>query len=258
MVLPVGDRSPTRRAPVVTVVLIAVNVGVFLLFSLQLSGCELSRFVFQWAAIPRELLSLSPLDPAALPPRLAECVAPALADKSVLTSIVSSMFLHGSLFHLLFNMLFLWVFGNNVEDRLGHGTYLVYYLAGGIVAAYAFAILNPSQLTPLLGASGAIAAVLGGYLVMFPRAQVHTYVPFPLYLLAVIIPGARITGWFLIFAIVTLPAWLVLGFWFVSQVTSANEAAAAGIAFEAHIAGFVAGLVFTLLLGGTQPRRRTA
>lgn len=257
LVLPVGDHNPTRRTAVVTSVLIAANVAVFVLFNLQLGNdpCALQRFFYSWAAIPRELLTLDDL-PAQLvsPPGLRSCVAPVLDDTAPIVTAVTSMFLHGSLFHLLFNMLFLWVFGNNVEDRLGHVRYAVYYLVGGIVAAYAFAVMNAEGVIPLLGASGAVAAVLGGYFIMYPRAKVNTYVPFPLYLLAALVPGARVRGWFLIFAFVALPAWLVLGFWFLTEWLAIEEAAQSGVANEAHIAGFVAGVLMTFLLRANRPR----
>ncbi|HEX2029390.1 MAG TPA: rhomboid family intramembrane serine protease [Nitriliruptorales bacterium] len=260
MVLPVGDRNPTRRRPYVTVTLIAANVAVFMAYNLQLPEPQLTCFIYRWAAVPAELFDLHPISPTQAPVQPA-CLPAALAAKSVLLSTVTSMFLHGSLGHLLFNMLFLWIFGNNVEDDLGHGTYLLYYLVGGLVAVYAFALINTDTTVPLLGASGAIAAVLGGYLVLHPRARIHTYVPFPLYLLVGLLPRARISGWFLIFAIVDLPAWLVLSFWFVTQLTALAEATAGGegVAYEAHIAGFVAGVVATLLLratGSTAPPRR--
>ncbi len=258
MILPIGDENPTRRFPVVTVTLIAINVIVYFAFESPLEGGELTCFIYRWAAVPRELLSFDTLPPGSVPD--ARCPMTLFTEKNVLVSAVTSMFLHGGLLHLLFNMLFLWIFGNNVEDRLGHVGYLLYYLAGGIVSVYAFALVNPSLTTPLLGASGAIAAVLGGYFLMFPRARVHTYVPFPLYLFTFLVPGAAIRGFFFFFAVVDLPSWLVLGFWFLTQITGVNEAARTGVAYEAHIAGFVAGVLFTLLLGprGRQPPMRQA
>jgi membrane associated rhomboid family serine protease len=258
MVLPLGDLNPTRRLPVVTVLLIVANVGVFVGLMLPLSGCELIQFIYQWAAVPRELLTMEPVDPGAIPDRVyAECIAPVTEVKSVPLSVVTSMFLHGGILHLGLNMLFLWIFGNNVEDRLGHITYLLYYLAGGVVAAYAFSLIHTDSVIPMLGASGAIAAVLGGYLILYPRAIVHTFVPFPLYLLFFLIPRARTTAFLFFFAIQDVPAWAVLMVWFVLQVTGTEEATGAGIAYEAHIAGFLAGMLFTLILGGrpSSPRR---
>ncbi|MDP8961909.1 MAG: rhomboid family intramembrane serine protease [Actinomycetota bacterium] len=258
MILPIGDENPARRLPVVTVTFIVINVIVFFAFEAPLEGGELACFIYRWAAVPRELLTFDTLPPGSVPD--ASCPITLFTEKNVLVSAVTSMFLHGGLLHLLFNMLFLWIFGNNVEDRLGHIGYLLYYLAGGIVSVYTFALVNPSLTTPLLGASGAIAAVLGGYFLMFPRARVHTYVPFPLYLFAFLVPGAVLRSFFFFFAVVDLPSWLVLGFWFLSQMTSVNEAANTGVAYEAHIAGFVAGVLFTLLLRprGRQPPMRQA
>jgi membrane associated rhomboid family serine protease len=255
MVLPYGDRNPARKAPYVTVTLLAANIAVFFLFNAQLTGCEMIQFIYRYAAIPQELLAFEPLDPGALPDdEIARCVAPVLEDKSVLLSAFTAMFLHGGLLHLGFNMLFLWVFGNNVEDRLGHARYLLYYLAGGLAATGVFVALNPGGVTPMLGASGAIAAVLGGYLVLYPRAIVHAYVPFPLYIVGWLVPRARTTLFLFIFALQDLPAWVVLGIWFGAQLLGANEEAGAGVAYSAHVGGFVAGIVFTLLLGG-RPRR---
>lgn len=248
MVLPVGDVNPTRRTPVVTVAFILANVVVFLFLQPSSGGCAEVAFLYRWAAVPSELLSLQPLGAPELRQVIGPCAA-AVGTKSVLLSPLTAMFLHANLGHLFGNMLFLWVFGNNVEDRLGRARFVLFYAAGGIAATYAFAFLHAGELQPLLGASGAIAAILGAYLVMFPRARVHTYVPFPLYLLAAVIPGARLTGWFFIFAIVTLPAFLVLGLWFVLQLlSSASPVAGAGVAFEAHVAGFLAGVALTLFL----------
>ena len=142
MVLPIGDANPTRRFPFVTLALIAGNVLVFFAFNLQLDGCAYARFVYRWAAIPRELLTFDPLPLGTVSGGPGCDLDPAFAGKSVLLSTLSSMFLHGGWAHLGFNMLFLWVFGNNVEDRLGHVRYLLYYVAGGAVSAYAFALLH--------------------------------------------------------------------------------------------------------------------
>lgn len=253
MVLPVGDANPTRRTAYVTVGLILANAGVF--FLLQPGrGCAELAFLYRWAAIPAELLSLEQLSPEVVNQVVPACSV-VVGDKSVLASAVTATFLHANLGHLAGNMLFLWVFGNNIEDRLGHLRYLLFYGAGGLLASYAFAFLNPDGIQPLLGASGAVAAILGAYLITYPRAGVHTYVPFPLYLLVAVVPGARITGWFFFFAIVTLPAFLVLGLWFLLQVLSSGAPTGGGVAFEAHVAGFVAGILMMLLLdpGASRP-----
>ncbi len=254
--LPIRDINPTRRTPVVTVTLVAVNVAVFVLFNLQMGPAELQCFQFQWGAIPFDLMSTSPIPTGAV--QGPACLNEAVAARTELATVVTSMFLHGGLFHLGFNMLFLWIFGNNVEDRLGHLVFLLFYLLGGVVSVYGFAVLNAEVIAPLIGASGAVAAVLGAYALMYPRARIHTYVPFPLYLLAGIVPGARIAGWFLIFAIVILPAWIVLGFWFVTEWLAVQETATTGVANEAHVVGFAVGLLVALVLGGRdgEPHRR--
>ena len=247
--LPIRDINPTHRTPIVTGLLIAANVAVFVLFNLQLGQTALQCFQLQWGAIPFELMGSAPIPTGAI--RGPACVTEALSERQELLTVFTSMFLHGGLFHLAFNMLFLWIFGNNVEDRLGHVRFLVFYLVGGVASVYGFALMNSEVIAPLIGASGAVATVLGGYLLMYPQARIHTYVPFPLYLLAGIIPGARITGWFLFFAIVIMPAWLVLGFWFVTEWFAVQEAARTGIANEAHVAGFLAGMLLAVVLGAT-------
>ena len=255
MVLPVGDLNPTHRRAFVTVLLVLANVAVFLL-QVQRSTCGQEAFILEWAAVPRELLTFRQLTDAQLASVLSPaCDASAVPDKNVLLSAFTAMFLHGNLAHLGGNLLFLWVFGNNVEDRLGHLRFLLFYVTGGLAATAAFAVLNAGSIVPLLGASGAVAAILGAYLVLFPRAYVHTYVPFPLYLVAWIVPGARITAWFLIFAIVTLPAWLVLGSWFGLQVLATRSGVGDGVAYSAHVAGFVAGILLLVVLDRRHQRR---
>lgn len=254
MVLPIGDINPTRRRTFVLWTLLAINVGVFGYQALVLEGCDQLLFVYRWAAIPQELLSGAPLSGADLEALIGECAPPA-AEKNVWLPVVSSMFLHGGLAHLLGNMIFLAVFGDNVEDRLGHTRFLLFYLAGGAVATAAFVALQPSATVPLVGASGAIAAVLGAYLICFPRARVLTLVPFPLYLVALVLPGVRIRRWLIIVAVVGLPAWLLLIGWFVVQAMAANDPVGDMVAYEAHVAGFLAGIVLVLVLDMRRSRR---
>lgn len=255
-VLPIGDVNPTRRRAVVTWLLIAVNVGVFL-YQASLSGCEQAQFVYRFATVPRELLEASALSPSELDAVLGPCAVPGL-DKPVLASVLTAMFLHGGLAHLLGNMVFLGVFGNNVEDRLGRLRFLGFYLAGGVAATVAHVVVNVAgggALVPLVGASGAIAAVLGAYLVMFPRAAVFAVVPFPLYLLALVLPRVRIRSMLLFVAIVAMPAWLMLAGWFVMQFVAARSPVVDGVAYEAHVAGFIAGLLLVLVLDRGRRRR---
>jgi membrane associated rhomboid family serine protease len=252
--IPIHDDNPTRRAGVVTWTLIAVNVVVFLLgpiSPLNLSGeasseaglCHQFAFFRQWAAIPRELTENEQLDEptagAPAGPGQCEAVRPGY-EKIPALSVLSAMFLHGGLLHLLGNMLFLFVFGNNVEDRLGRARYLLFYLACGYLATYGFALSRPNSEETLVGASGAIAGVLGAYLILFPRARVTSLIPF------------------IFFIPIWLPAWVVLGSWFLLQwlyFQGAGTAEGAGVAYLAHLVGFVAGLVLVMLLGGLRARR---
>ena len=251
--IPIHDDNPTRRPAVVNWTLIAVNVVVFFLSPispLDLNGdantpagfCRQLAFFRQYAAIPVELTRNDPLDETAGPPAgRGRClrVRPDY-QKIPALSVLTAMFLHGGLLHLAGNMLFLFVFGNNVEDRLGPWRYLLFYLACGYLATYGFALSDPSSQETLVGASGAIAGVLGAYLVLFPHARVTSLVPF------------------LFFIPVWLPAWIVLGSWFVLQwlyFQGAATAQGAGVAYLAHVVGFVAGVVLVVLMGGLRVRR---
>lgn len=224
-VIPLRDDLPTSRPPVFTVGLIAANVALFLW---QVLGVGMEASVAWGGLVPARLLGLVP--PAA-PPAL-----PALV------TLFSSMFLHGSFAHIGGNMLFLWVFGNNVEDALGRPRFLAFYLLTGLAAAAAqtgAALVADSRdlVIPMVGASGAISGVLAAYLVMFPRARVLTLVPI-----------------FILIRFVQLPASLFLGLWFVFQLLGAFLGdGGGGVAFMAHVGGFVAGLLLVLLW---RPRRR--
>ena len=240
MAIPIGDLNPTRRRGIVTLALIAANVLVFILWQPWDGGfCEQSAFYAEWGAIPNEIVEGEPLTQrelnTAVDPR---CGINAMPDKSIAVSVLAAMFLHGGWAHLLGNMLYLFVFGDNVEDRLGRMPYLLFYVASGVVATVVFAAANPSSTTTLVGASGAIAGVLGGYLVMYPTAMVRVYIP----------P----------FFFVPLPAILVLGGWFLLQIYADNlmGQAGAGVAYLAHVAGFIAGMIIVLLLGQRPQRPR--
>ncbi|MCW2622722.1 MAG: rhomboid family intrarane serine protease [Frankiales bacterium] len=255
MVLPIHDLNPARRTPVVTYVLIALNVVVFLLSPMarEVIGeggasqqCSTAAFTQHWAAVPDELIgndrpALVPTGAAAGP---GTCFsAPPDYDKQPWLSVLTAMFLHGGWFHLLGNLLFLYVFGNNVEDRLGRVRFSLFYLGCGYAATYGFALADPSSTTPLLGASGAIAGVLGAYLVLFPRARVWSLLTF------------------FFFLPVRLPAWVVLGSWFVLQflyTRGAGVTDAGGVAYLAHVIGFVVGALLVVPLRGTGDDRRIA
>jgi membrane associated rhomboid family serine protease len=254
VVIPIHDDNPTRRPAVVTLALVAVNVVVFLLS--PLSGhvvgstsaqqqCRQVAFLDQWAAKPDELVN-NRQEPAGatgavggVPGRLG-CVvtSPPPYRKTPFVSVLTAMFLHGGWLHLLGNMLFLWIFGNNVEDRLGRFRYLLFYLGVGYAATYGFALFTPHSTEPLVGASGAIAGVLGAYLVLFPRAEVVSLLTF------------------FFFLPVRLPAWVVLGGWFALQYLYFRGAgvASGGVAYGAHVIGFVVG---ALLVWRFRTRRRT-
>jgi rhomboid family protein len=214
--IPLHDDNPTTRTPIVTYFLIGMSVGAFLW---QLGHNERVIF-YTFGMIPAELFGLW------RPPQIYQAPAPWL-------KILTSMFLHGGWFHLLGNMLYLWIFGNNVEDVLGRGRYLFLYLACGFVAALAQAVSNPASHIPMVGASGAIAGVLGAYLLLHPSANVHCFV------------------WIVIFfRIVNIPAWTMLSLWFAMQLASGLIVASGkpGVAFWAHVGGFVTGLVLVVVL----------
>ena len=220
--IPLRDANPTRRTPWVTLGLIALNVAAFLLWEpITGSPREQQLFFICEGAIPRELSGFE-----ALRETQELC-----GGKSFLVSLFTSMFLHGGFLHIAGNMLYLWVFGNNIEDRMGPVPFLLFYLAAGIVAAYAQVFPDPDSLTPLVGASGAIAGALGAYLVLFPSARVLTLVPI-----------------FFFLQLIELPAMLVLGFWFVLQAFQGvgSLGADTGVAWFAHIGGFVFGALVAL------------
>ena len=257
MVLPVHDINPVRRTPVITYLLIAINVVAFLLspVATHILGavaakeqCQQIAFFDRYAAVPNEL-TRNVQEPKAATGQVGQdaqgrvgCVeaSPPPFSKVPALSVLFAMFLHGGWLHLLGNMLFLYVFGNNVEDRLGRLKFLVFYLGCGYVATYGFALFDASSTAPLVGASGAIAGVLGAYLVLYPRAKVW----------------ALLTFFF--FLPVRLPAWLVLGSWFVLQYLyfqGAGVAAGSGVAYGAHVIGFVVGALLVLRLRGSGQHR---
>jgi len=216
--IPIRDQIPTKRVPLVTYALIAVNVLVFLLEWLAGSGQE--ALVYEFALIPAEVT--------------------AGLDVGDVSDIFTSMFMHAGLAHLLGNMLYLWIFGDNVEDSMGGLKYLSFYLIGGVVASVTHILTNPNSQIPTVGASGAIAAVLGAYLILYPQSRVLTIIPF---------------GFFIRMTMV--PAIVLLGFWFVLQFFSGLLSVGAtedvgGVAFWAHVGGFVAGMVLARLFAGSR------
>jgi membrane associated rhomboid family serine protease len=217
-VFPIGDVNPVTRRPVITGLLVAANVIVFL-FEILLG----TRFVYDWSFVPAELFAL----------------LQGAGNLEVLADLFTAMFLHGSVAHIVGNLLFLWIFGDNVEAIFAKGWFLPFYLVCGLAASLTQYAINPTSEIPNLGASGAISGVLGAYLVLFPTASVRVFVwPFSLFL-----------GTF------GLPAFIWIGLWFVMQLFSGlqdlGRVASGGVAFWAHVGGFVAGLLLVWLL----PRR---
>jgi membrane associated rhomboid family serine protease len=215
--IPLGDDpGPRRLTPVVTIVLLLINVAVFV-YEMSL-GDGIERLFRSAGVTPLEFTRGQDLPPPA-------------PLGIIYTTLLTSMFLHGGLLHIGSNMLYLWVFGDNVEDRMGHGRFLLFYLLCGLVASAVHIFFNAGSQIPSVGASGAIAGVLAGYLILFPRASIRT-----LLILGIFITMTRV------------PALLLIGFWFVTQVFSGIASLGvteqtAGVAFWAHVGGFLAGLV---------------
>ena len=216
--IPLHDDNPTTIRPIVTIGLIAACVLVFI-WQLNLSGQNYARMVYGLGLIPAVLLGERPL-----PAELA-VVAPEL-------SLLTSMFLHGGWLHLIGNMLYLWIFGNNVEDAMGHVRFVLFYFACGIAAALAQVAQDPASVVPMIGASGAIGGVLGAYLLLHPKARVLVLLPLGF-----------------LSQLVRIPAFIVLGLWFLLQFVYSTTAADAGggVAYWAHIGGFVAGAILILV-----------
>ena len=215
---PIRDHNPSGRTPYVTYALMAINILVFLSYwPLSSDPAALNEFFYQWAMVP-VLVSM----------------------EGTYHSLLTSMFLHGGWMHLAGNMLFLWIFGDNMEDKMGHVWYLSFYLAAGIGAGLTHVIAGPYSQVPTVGASGAIAGVMGGYLLLFPKAKVD--------ILLILVIFVRI---------IPIPAWIMLGVWFGMQVFGGVGAdpTTGGVAYWAHAGGFIVGLILTvplfIRLGGT-------
>jgi membrane associated rhomboid family serine protease len=225
--LPLADHNPRHRFPFVNYTLIALNVLAFL-WELSL-GPDLQRVLFDLAFVPRKFF------------------VPGHWDYDIFSAFFS-MFLHGGFMHIGSNMLYLWIFGDNIEDRLGHVRYTIFYFACGMAATLAHAFAAPGSMLPAIGASGAIAGVLGGYIILFPHAQISTIVPI-----------------FFVVTVQRLPAIVILGLWFVLQIFSgvgslgvSDAQDMGGVAWFAHIGGFVAGMILIVLMGGRRPPRGPA
>jgi membrane associated rhomboid family serine protease len=215
--IPLRDTQRSSSPPVVTVLLIVVNAVAFF-YELSLDPFSRNHLIATYGVVPDQLNYLS---------------------------LLTSMFLHGGWMHIIGNMWFLWIFGDNVEDILGHGQYLLFYLLCGIAAGLSHVLLNPDSHVPTIGASGAIAGVMGAYFVLYPQSRVLTLIPLIIF-----------------WEIVELPAIFLLGFWFLMQLFSAGAIAATansqsgGVAFMAHVAGFITGLVGVFVFRKREPDTR--
>jgi membrane associated rhomboid family serine protease len=215
-VIPLRDVIPSRTFPFITITIIVINALAWFV-ELAQGPRELNRFLYVYGVVPGDFHA---------------------------ATLVTSMFLHGSWSHIIGNMLYLWIFGDNVEDRCGHGRFVVFYLLCGFAAGAGQILMNASSMVPTIGASGAIAGVMGAYFVLYPHSRVLTFIPFPF------------------FDVVEVPAIVLLGFWFLMQLFNAGAVAAAagtgggGVAFAAHVVGFVAGVVGIFLFRKREPRQQ--
>ena len=235
--IPIRDDQPRFSTPYVTYFIIALNAVVFLFeLSIGTQGHRaLNGLIYQFGVVPQHFeLAIQGSRRYDLP------------GQSL--TILTSMFLHGGWLHIIFNMWFLWIFGDNIEDHLGHFSYLIFYLVSGFAAAVTHILLNMNSTAPTVGASGAIAGVMGAYVVLYPKARVLTLVPLSVFF----------TFWW-------LPAWIFLGYWFVLQFLSGTatsiaetSSSAGGVAFWAHVGGFVAGVLLIKLLPERRGRYRYA
>jgi len=231
-VVPLRDDNPVSTIPVVTYGLIGLNIAVFL-YQLGLSRVGLDRWFEAWALVPAQL---------------SESFQGALeAPAYEWITLVSSQFLHGGFFHVGGNLLYLWVFGNNIEDQLGHLRFLIFYLGCGVLAGLTQWMVDPASTVPTVGASGAIAGVMGAYILRFPRAHIVTLIPLIIF-----------------FTTIRVPAIFFLGFWFVQQalfglasLSSEASWSDGGVAYWAHSGGFVFGLILGPMLGLMGPKSRS-
>ena len=218
IMIPLRDNVRPNIVPFITVALVSANIGVFI-SELLLSPAQLHAWVGQFGMVPA---------------RLNQMVANGVLDPGALISLFSSLFLHGGWLHLIGNVWFLWLFGYSVEYCLGHGRFLLFYLACGIIANLTQLAFDPTSTVPVIGASGAVSGILGAYAICFPRAKIQTLLPI-----------------FFIFTIIEIPAMLFLGLWFIYQLQSGAASlgmAGSGIAWWAHVGGFLAGVLMNQFL----------
>lgn len=227
--IPIRDDNPTLRAPIVTIVIIFLNVIAWILIQGAGNAETMANSVCVLGVIPGEITGLAVGKSVALGEEV-RCV---INEKPAWYTLVTAMFMHGGWFHLIGNMWFLWIFGNNVEDSMGRFRFIVFYLLTGIAAAATHIYLSPDSAIPMVGASGAIGGVMGAYVILYPRVPVHLLIIFGFYITTI-----------------AVPAFLMLGYWFLMQLLGGLPqfgGAEAGVAFWAHVGGFVAGVVLIFL-----------
>jgi membrane associated rhomboid family serine protease len=224
LLIPLKDDNPTSTFPFMTLGMILLN-GLIFYHQINLNEKESLRFIYQWGAIPYqithgEVLRDFPLIPIPL-------------------TIFSAMFIHGGFLHIIGNMLYLWIFGNNIEDSLGHFRFLLFYLVSGLFAGLAQVVSSPDSTVPMIGASGAIGGILGAYLILFPHARILSLV------------------FIIVFVkLIRIPAVVLLGFWFLLQLLSVRGEAMSNVAFFAHIGGFVSGIILVKIFQPQWSKRR--
>ena len=247
---PIRDENPRVHPPFATVALISLNVATWVLLQGFGNDATLAKSICLYGLVPGDLLHTAPAGSQFDMGNGLVCV---LDGRSNWTTVLSSMFMHGGWLHLIGNMWFLWIFGDNVEDAMGHVRFVVFYLLCGVAAAAAQTIADPASTVPMVGASGAIGGVMGAYALLYPRAHVHMFIFLGFYMTTV-----------------AVPAIYMLGYWFLLQLVSGLPALAnkqlGGVAFWAHVGGFVTGLAFAfvfrqsgrLATRASRPPRRTA
>jgi membrane associated rhomboid family serine protease len=255
MLFPIGDDNQGRlTTPFMVYIIVAINAAVFLLLQQAGATRQGEYFTYGYSVIPLEITTgtdltepvLLPDAPPAPDPRTGRLQRPAIPEapgpSPIYLTLITAMFMHGGWLHIIGNMLYLWIFGDNIEDNFGHGKFLVFYIICGLAASFAQILADPTSPVPSLGASGAIAGVLGAYLVMFPHNRVRNIV---------------MLGW--IWTTVELPAIIVLGFWIVIQVVSQYTSSfqskhSGGVAYMAHIGGFAVGVLLSFVFRNRQQR----
>ena len=230
MLLPIQDENPTYSKPIVTIALLSANVLVFL-YQFMLGPVGEQLFIFKTAAVPYELTHF--VDRTSIAISNTQYVYPEGFFPFPLT-LLTAMFTHGGFMHLGGNMLYLWIFGNNIEDAMGHGRFFLFYMLTGLGATLVHVLSDPDSTIPMIGASGAIAGVLGAYFVLYPKAKIKTFVVLIVFI-----------------QIIHVPAILILGFWFLRQIIGIGSD---GIAWYAHIGGFIVGMFLVRRFARTRSR----